>query len=294
MNHERTLRLSLLIGAFGLVGVGYGIRAYATGAPTTNTLTYAGTLLSGGAPVTGSHTVNVTVLNAADGGTSECSTGATAVTVASNGAFTIPLPTGCTTPIENTPQLWVDVNVDGQDTGTAPISSVPYAITANTALSANTATSATSATTATSATSCSTCTTATSATSATSCTNATNASNATSGSNLAGALLSSAQARGGTWSGYTGNLDTSTTSDQIYFEAEAEKAITTTAAGVGVVTFPQAFPNGLVTVIVSWADTGDYNQPLSMKSDGATKSGFQFQCGLDSTSVTVNYIAIGY
>jgi hypothetical protein len=185
-------------------GLGYAIRARASGIPSTGALSYAGVLDDANGPITGSHNIQVILYDAASGGNNLCQTTSAAINI-TNGQFSVLLPGACTTAVGATcssgvcsggnPNVWVDVLVDGADTGTTKIGAVPYAVEANhtanadnaanatncsTCTSATSATSCSSCTNATNATNCSSCTSATSATSCSSCANATNATSCSS------------------------------------------------------------------------------------------------------------------
>jgi len=143
MNDRR--RVLLVVGALGLaVGLGYGIRATASGIPASHALTYAGELDDPNGPVTGTHRIQVILYDAAVGGTSLCQSASASVNVA-NGHFSVPLPDTCTTAVAANPNAWVDVLVDGSDMQRTPIGAVPYAVEANHATNAENATNANSA-----------------------------------------------------------------------------------------------------------------------------------------------------
>jgi hypothetical protein len=135
---------TLIIGA----GLGYAVRsARAAGIPATKALSYSGTLEDSGGPVTGTHNVQVTLYDAATAGNQLCQAASAPIAIAS-GRFTVLLPDACTTAAGANQNIWVDVFVDGADTGRTPIGAVPYAVEANHAVKADTATAATNASTA--------------------------------------------------------------------------------------------------------------------------------------------------
>ena len=156
---------SLLLAA----GLGYAIRAGASGIPSTNALTYAGVLEDANGPITGMHNVQVVLYDAATAGNNLCQTSSTALVI-EDGHFSVQLPDACTTATGANPNVWVDVLVDGSDTGRTKIGAVPYAVEANHAPKADNATNAGHAST---------------ADTATNATNATNATKATTSSGLA-------------------------------------------------------------------------------------------------------------
>jgi hypothetical protein len=141
-NRTRTL---LGIGALGLAfGSGYGIRAAASGIPTSHALTYVGELDNPSGPITGTHNIQVLLYDAATGGNTLCQSAGASVNVA-NGRFSVQLPDSCTNAVAANPNAWVDVLVDGSDMGRTAIGAVPYAVEANHAVSADNAMNATSA-----------------------------------------------------------------------------------------------------------------------------------------------------
>jgi hypothetical protein len=140
MSNRKSVLLG--IGALGLaVGSGYGIRAAASGIPTSHALTYVGELDDPNGPITGSRHIQVILYDAVTGGNSLCQSASASVNVAS-GRFSVQLPDACTSAVAAKPNAWVDVLVDGNDTGRTPIGAVPYAVEANHAVSAENASSA--------------------------------------------------------------------------------------------------------------------------------------------------------
>jgi hypothetical protein len=123
----------------------HAIRAGASGISSTNALSYAGVLEDNTGPITGSHSVQVVLYGAASAGTILCQSTAATVTV-TDGHFSMPLPDACTAAVGASPNAWVDVLVDGADTGRTPIGAVPYAVEANHAPNADNASSARNAT----------------------------------------------------------------------------------------------------------------------------------------------------
>jgi hypothetical protein len=145
----RRNRIVLGIASLGLaVGLGYAIRAAASGIPATNALSYTGVLEDSSGPITGSHSIQAILYDAATAGNVLCQTTAGATVTVTNGHFSIQLPDTCTTAVGGNPNAWVDVLVDGSDTGRTKIGAVPYAVEANHAPNADNATNATNATTA--------------------------------------------------------------------------------------------------------------------------------------------------
>ena len=112
-------------------GAYFGARsAGAVGIPATGALTYAGVLEdANGAPISGQKNIALEVFDAATAGTKRCEVTSRAYTLVS-GRFEIPLPDTCTAAVAATPDLWVDVLVDGATTGRAKLGAVPFAIEA--------------------------------------------------------------------------------------------------------------------------------------------------------------------
>ncbi len=120
---------------------------FASGVPSTNALTYAGLLEDGTGPVNGSHNIQVIFYDAATAGNNLCQS-TTAPLQIVDGHFSVLLPDLCTTKVggaTGSPNVWVDVLVDGSDTGRTKIGAVPYAIEANHATNADNATTAATA-----------------------------------------------------------------------------------------------------------------------------------------------------
>ena len=122
-------------------GLGYyASRARAAGIPQVASLVYSGTLTDGtGAPLTGSKSVQLQIYGSATGGAPLCqSTPATLSLV--GGTFRLPLGDDCMAVIHSTPDLFIDVLVDGASAGRSKLGAVPYAVEADTAQRAATAT----------------------------------------------------------------------------------------------------------------------------------------------------------
>jgi hypothetical protein len=183
-------RTKIVIGVMSLglaTAAGYAIRAAASGVPASNALSYAGVLEDSNGPINGSHNILLILYDAATAGNNLCQSAPLSLNV-QNGHFSVQLPEACTTAVGANPNVWIDVLVNGADTGRTKIGAVPYAVEANHAVNADNATNAMNATSATSANHASTADTAT---------NATNATNATSAANASTAAALSSGARGG-------------------------------------------------------------------------------------------------
>jgi hypothetical protein len=127
------------ISSLGLAaGVGYAIRAAASGIPPTNALSYAGVLEDATGPITGSHRIQVILYDAATAGNNLCESTPAALGI-SDGHFSVQLPDTCTTAVAANPNVWADVLVDGSDTGRTKIGAVPYAVEAQHATNADNA-----------------------------------------------------------------------------------------------------------------------------------------------------------
>jgi microcystin-dependent protein len=136
------MKRRFVFGAAAVVGLaavvlGYGIgRARASGIPLTNTLTYTGTLLNNGQADNGTHFVIAKVFDGTgDGGvtaTQACQT-TTGTVTAANGRFTIALDPSCVAAVHASPNLSIDLTIDGIDVGSSPLTAVPYAVEADTA-----------------------------------------------------------------------------------------------------------------------------------------------------------------
>jgi hypothetical protein len=137
-------RKSLVLGiaSLGLAsGLGYAIRAAASGIPSTNALSYAGVLEDSNGPINGSHDIQVIFYDAATAGNNLCQS-ITAARSITDGHFSVQLPDACTTAVGANPNVWADVLVDGSDTGRTKIGAVPYAVEAKHTSNADIATNA--------------------------------------------------------------------------------------------------------------------------------------------------------
>jgi len=197
-----------------------------------------------------SYNILLILYDAATAGNNLCQSASVALTLA-NGHFSVPLPDACTTAIGANPSVWVDVLVDGSDTGRTKIGAVPYAVEANHAVNATNATTATNATSATSATT------------ATNCTNATNATNA---SNAAGAL-------GTTLSAIQGDVSTLQSSVSGVQQADTNFVDLSSNQTVGVKTFVDpiygTLADGAFTGGTGAAIVGHAGHAISFSWDGA-------------------------
>jgi hypothetical protein len=111
-------------------------RADSTGVPATQALTYSGVLTdAAGAPLSGTKNVQVALWDAPTGGTAPRCTVMASVTLGA-GTFQVILPDACTTAVHQTPDLYVEVSVDGAGLGRTKFGAVPFALEADTASNA--------------------------------------------------------------------------------------------------------------------------------------------------------------
>jgi hypothetical protein len=139
IQRSRVVRVGCLVLALSL---GYAIRAaWAGGIPATKALSYVGLVETATGPLTGMHNIQVALYDAVTAGNLLCQTASTPLTL-TNGRFSIQLPDSCTTAIGANANSWVDVLVDGSDTGRTMVEAVPYAVEANHAVNADNPTGA--------------------------------------------------------------------------------------------------------------------------------------------------------
>jgi hypothetical protein len=95
----------------------------------TGALTYSGTIEdASGAPATGSKEFRMELFDAVSGGAQKCTV--TQTVALTNGRFQVALPDTCTEAIAASPDLWVEVVVDGTSLGRTKLGAVPYAVEA--------------------------------------------------------------------------------------------------------------------------------------------------------------------
>ena len=131
---ERSLTRSMIgLLTAAVVGLGYNqMRARADGIPPTQTLTYAGTLEESNAPVNGVRNLRLTLWDDATSTTpsrARCLTEAPNYAV-TNGRFQVTLDSTCTTVIRATPDLWIEIQVNGVSMGRSKLGAVPFAVEA--------------------------------------------------------------------------------------------------------------------------------------------------------------------
>jgi hypothetical protein len=151
-NSMKTSTLQRLAATVGLCAATAGItllavRARAAGIPDADVLTYTGYLEGAdGQPLTSElSSIGLEVWDAAQAGARVCDTSVEGVTPQA-GRFQLVLPAECVDAVKATPDLWVDVKVEGASLGRTKLGAVPYAIEASHAKTADTALLATDAT----------------------------------------------------------------------------------------------------------------------------------------------------
>lgn len=123
------LRVTALAAALAVAFLAYDLDGVlAEGAPQMEPLVYSGVLVESGVEVTGDRQIAIR-LSDADGLT-VCTTAETTVHVES-GNFRLPLSVNCVGAVASTPDVWVEVEVDGVVLPRTHISAVPYAVTAS-------------------------------------------------------------------------------------------------------------------------------------------------------------------
>jgi hypothetical protein len=122
------------------------VTARAAGIPDMKALTYTGYLESAeGVPLSGAHSIEVKFWESFDAEDSLCS-GSAPDTTLQSGRFQITLPESCSVVVKASPDIWVDVSVDGAPLGRTKLGAVPYALEAGHATLADQATLADDAT----------------------------------------------------------------------------------------------------------------------------------------------------
>jgi hypothetical protein len=105
-------------------------RVGAFGVPLSDGLVYSGLLTDArGAAIDGSRSLQLQLWDRASGGTARCSLGPQDQAF-SAGRFSVRLPADCTSAVQQTPNLWMELSVDGGSLGRSKLGSVPYALEA--------------------------------------------------------------------------------------------------------------------------------------------------------------------
>lgn len=105
-------------------------RARADGISATGPMKYSGTLLENGVPVQGSRRIAIYLYSDFTASSPACSTEPMTDTAVQNGVFSLPLADTCTSMVQSTPDLWIEVVVDGQPLGRSKLGAVPFAVEA--------------------------------------------------------------------------------------------------------------------------------------------------------------------
>jgi hypothetical protein len=143
-------RAGLLLGSMVLASGAtlLAVHAGAAGIPAANALTYTGYIETpDGKPVTTPVNLTVHVWNMATAGAKVCEIAVENVTPVA-GRFQVALPDSCATAAKASPDLWLELVVDGSSLGRTKLGVVPYALEAGHATNADNATKADSATSA--------------------------------------------------------------------------------------------------------------------------------------------------
>jgi hypothetical protein len=138
--HRLLSRRGLVLGGLVIAAaVGFGLHAARASIPATNALSYTGTLMDGaGNPLTDPHAVEIGVFDVDTGGTPVCPIAQNpTLTPDVHGGFRMQLSDACATDIEQNPDLWLEVKVDGTPLARTKLGAVPYAVAAKTAVHAD-------------------------------------------------------------------------------------------------------------------------------------------------------------
>jgi hypothetical protein len=124
--------------------LGYGLHAYAEGAPTTKPLFYAGTLESGGKLANGAHTIVLTLYDAEAAGNQVCLSETPNAPV-EGGRFRVEVSADCVAKLKLQPDVWAALKFTGPDGVPhelplrSKIGAVPFAVEAQHSVSASAA-----------------------------------------------------------------------------------------------------------------------------------------------------------
>ncbi len=128
------------LGVVGVSAFHWG-RAVASGAPSVGALNYSGVLEDAdGNPLAGTH--NILLQFWGDDTTTEkllCTLNSEGLAL-SAGRFSLALPDTCAPSFQTSPDVWVEVSVDGASLGRVKVGAVPYALEATHATAADNAT----------------------------------------------------------------------------------------------------------------------------------------------------------
>jgi hypothetical protein len=139
--------LTLAITAVLAGSAGYGLHAFAEGAPTAKPLFYAGTLESNGKLASGAHTIVLTLYDAETAGNQVC-VSETPNTPVEAGRFRLEVSADCVAKLKLQPDVWAALKFSGPDgvphelPVRTKIGAVPFALEAQHAVSAGAASGA--------------------------------------------------------------------------------------------------------------------------------------------------------
>jgi microcystin-dependent protein len=129
----KTAAYSLVALGLGTVAIAYWAQPVsADGIPTDSPMTYAGTLEEDGRLVNDTRSFRLTLWNhptANDFAHLKCSTQNASVPIV-DGHFRVPLANSCSAAVYENPDLWIEVEVNGQAIGRTKLGAVPYALEA--------------------------------------------------------------------------------------------------------------------------------------------------------------------
>ena len=132
---KRVYQIAIAAAVLGVSGA-WLRHVRADGIPSSEPLSYAGTLQETGMPVTGMRAVTLILWDSATATTNpKCQT-TSPTTQVTTGRFRIPLDSSCTAVVSAIPDLWIEVLVGGVSLGRKKLGAVPYAVEASRASSA--------------------------------------------------------------------------------------------------------------------------------------------------------------
>lgn len=131
ISEKNVMRGAMLTLVLAVAAIGYNQRgARADGIPAMQPMTYAGTLEEGNGAVSGTRNLRLTIWDDAtstESMRSRCVTSAQN-TMVNNGRFQVTLDNACTAAIRSTPNLWLEIEVNGTSLGRTKLSAVPFAV----------------------------------------------------------------------------------------------------------------------------------------------------------------------
>lgn len=128
-------RVAALAAACGAVAIGTLLvaRVRAAGVPAAGALVYTGVLETpDGVPVDGDKPIAIAVYDAETKGNKivGCETASDPLTPVVHGRFQVQLPDACLPAVHTTPDLWIQIDVEGLSLGRTKLTAVPYALEA--------------------------------------------------------------------------------------------------------------------------------------------------------------------